>query len=62
MVHKIDVKREFAPGLRHMTTENLSLSTQQKMGTFSDLGKAKQSKQEVWALPFIRCANDTVGL
>ena len=39
-----------------------TMSTQQKMGTFSELGKDKAAKGEEWALPFISCAQDTVGL
>ena len=42
--------------------KTLSLSTQQKMGTFFELGKAKAAKGEGWAPPFISCAQDTVGL
>ena len=34
----------------------------QKMGTFFELGKDKAAKGEGWALPFISCAQDTVGL
>ena len=48
--------------LRHAATGKLSLSTQQKMGTFFELGKAKVAKGEGWAPPFISCAQDTVGL
>ena len=40
----------------------LSPSTQQKMGTFFELGKDKAAKGEGWAPPFISCAQDTVGL
>ena len=43
-------------------TGKLSLSTQQKMGTFFELGKDKAAKGEGWAPPFISCAEDTVGL
>ena len=32
------------------------------MGTFFELGKDKAVKGERWALPFISCAQDTVGL
>ena len=32
------------------------------MGTFFELGKDKAAKGEVWAPPFISCAQDTVGL
>ena len=32
------------------------------MGTFIELGKDKATKGEGWALPFISCAQDTVGL
>ena len=38
------------------------MSTQQKMGTFIELGKDKATKGEGWALAFISCAQDTVGL
>ena len=38
------------------------LSTQQKMGTFFELGKDKAAKGEEWAPPFISYAQDTVGL
>ena len=48
--------------LRHAATGKLSLSTQQKMGTFFELGKDKAAKGEGWAPPFISCAQDTVGL
>ena len=40
----------------------LENSTQQKMGTFIELGKDKATKGEGWALRFISCAQDTVGL
>ena len=39
-----------------------NLSTQQKMGTFFELGKDKAAKGEGWAPPFISCAQVTVGL
>ena len=32
------------------------------MGTFFELGKDKAAKGEGWALPFISCAQYTVGL
>ena len=54
--------REFEARLRHAATGKLSLSTQQKMGTFFELGKDKAAKGEGWAPPFISCAQDTVGL
>ena len=56
------VSREFEARLRHAATGKLSLSTQQKMGTFFELGKDKAAKGEGWAPPFISCAQDTVGL
>ena len=40
----------------HAATGKLSLSTQQKMGTFFKLGKDKAAKREGWAPPFISCA------
>ena len=62
MVQKVTVLHEFEARLRHATTGKLSLSTQQKKGTFLKLGKDKAAKGEGWALPFISCAQDTVGL
>ena len=59
---RVAVLREFEARLRHAATEKLSLSIQQKMGTFFNLGKDKAAKGEGWAPPFIRCAQDTVGL
>ena len=56
------VSREFEARLRHAATGKLSLSTQQKMGTFFELGKDKAAKGQGWAPPFISCAQDTVGL
>ena len=38
------------------------LSIQQRLGTFFALGKDKAAKGEGWALPFISCPKDTVGL
>ena len=58
MVQKVAVSREFEVRLRRAATEKLYLSTQQKMGTFFELGK---DKAEGWAPPFISCAQDTVG-
>ena len=54
--------REFEARLCHAATGKLSLSTQQKMGTFFELGKDKAAKGEGWAPPFISCAQDTIGL
>ena len=62
MVQKVSVLREFENRLRQSATEKLSLSTQQKMSTFFELGKDKAAKGERWAPPFISCAQDTVGL
>ena len=56
MVQKVAVSREFD------WTGKLSLSTQQKMGIFFELGKDKAAKGEGWVPPFISCAQDTVGL
>ena len=39
------VSREFEARLRHAATEKLSLSTQQKMGTFFELGRIRQRKE-----------------
>ena len=63
MVQKVAVSHEFKARLRHAATGKLSLSTQQKMGTFFELGKDKKAaKGEGWAPPFISCAQDTAGL
>ena len=62
MVQKVAVSREFEARLRHAVTGKISLSTQQKMGTFFKLGKDKAAKGEGWASPFISCAQDTVEL
>ena len=61
MVQKCAVKREFEGGLRHVATGKLSLSAQQLLGTFFELGKVKAAKGERWDPPFISCAKDTVG-
>ena len=58
MVQKVAVSREFEARLRHAATGKLSLSTQQKMGTFFELGKDKAAKGEGWAPPFFSCAQD----
>ena len=62
MVQKVAVSREFEARLRDAAFGKLSLSTQQKMGTFFELGKDKAAKGEGWAPPFISCAQDRVGL
>ena len=46
MVQKVAVSREFEVRLRHAATGKLSLSTQQKMGTFFELGKDKVARKE----------------
>ena len=46
MVQKVAVSREFEAQLRHVGTGKLSLSTQQKMSTFFELGKDKAAKGE----------------
>ena len=45
MVQKVAVSREFEARLRHAATVKISLSTQQKMGTFFELGKIRQRKE-----------------
>ena len=62
MVQKVAVSREFEARPRMAATGKLSLSTQEKMGNFFQLGKEKAAKGEGWATPFISCAQDTVGL
>ena len=62
IAQKVAVSREFEARLRHAATGKLSLSPQQKMGTFFELGKDKAAKGEGLAPPFISCAQDTVGL
>ena len=52
MVQKDAVSREFEARLRHAATGKLSLSTQQKMGTFFELGKDKAAKGEGWGSAF----------
>ena len=42
MVQKVAISRELEARLRHAATGKLSLSTQQKMGTFFELGKDKE--------------------
>ena len=61
-MQRFAVKREFEAWLRHALTVKLSLSTQQLIGTFVELGKNKAAKGEGWAPPFISCAQDIVGL
>ena len=66
-MQEVAVSREFEARLRHAATGKLSLSTQQKMGTFFELGKDKAAKDkaakgEGRAPPFTSCAQDTVGL
>ena len=46
MVQKVAVSSEFEAWLRHAATGKPSLSTQQKMGTFFELGKDKAAKGE----------------
>ena len=46
MVQKVAVLHEFKARLRRAATGKLSLSTQQKMGTFFELGKDKAAKGE----------------
>ena len=62
MAQEVAISREFEARLSHAATGKLFLSTQQKMGTFFELGKNKAAKGEGWALPFISCAQNTVGL
>ena len=62
MVQKVAVSREFEAPLRHAAPGKLSLSTQQKMGTFFEFVKDKAAKGEGWAPPFMSSAQDTVGL
>ena len=52
MVQKVTRRSEIQPGLCHPTTGNLDVN--------SKWNKAVQG--EGWGLPFIRCAQDTVGL
>ena len=62
MAQKVTIRHEVEAGLRHATPEKISLSTQQKMGTFFELGKDKAAEGEGWALPSISCTQDIVGL
>ena len=52
-VRKSPEGREFEARLRHPTTGK---------NTIFELGKDKAAEGEGWAPPFIRCAQDTVGL
>ena len=45
MAQKVAVSREFEARLRHAATGKLSLSTQQKMDTFFELGRIRQRKE-----------------
>ena len=45
MVQKVTILREFEARLRHVATGKLSLSNQQKMGTFFEFGKDRQRKE-----------------
>ena len=45
MVQKVTVSSEFDARLRHAATGKLSLSTQQKTGTFFELGRIRQRKE-----------------
>ena len=45
MVQKVAVSLEFEALLLHAATGKLSLSTQQKMGTFFELGRIRQRKE-----------------
>ena len=45
MVQKVAVSLEFEALLPHAATGKLSLSTQQKMGTFFELGRIRQRKE-----------------
>ena len=45
MAQKVAVSREFEARLRHAATGKVSLSTQQKMGTFSNKGRIRQRKE-----------------
>ena len=45
MVQRVAVSCEFEARLRHAATGKLSLSTQQKMGTFFELGRIRQRKE-----------------
>ena len=66
MLQKIKEILILSPGLALLSTligsNFISLSTQQKMGTFFELGKDKTANREEWAPPFFSCAQDTVGL
>ena len=62
MAQEVAISHEFEARFSHAATGKLFLSTQQKMGTFFELGKNKAAKGEGWAVPFISCAQNTVGL
>ena len=54
MVQKVPVSREFEARLRHAATGKLSLSTQQKMGTFFEQGKERDGLRLSSAVPKIQ--------
>ena len=62
MAQNVAVSREFEARLRHAATGKHSLSTQQKLGTFFELGNDKAANGGGRVPPFISCAQDTVGL
>ena len=59
MVQKVTAKCEFEAGLCHAKNGKLC---QPSSKCVFQLGKDKAGKGEGWALPFISCAQDTVGL
>ena len=61
MPQKVALSREFEAQLRHVATGKLSVDPAEN-GYLFELGKDKAAKGEGWALPFISCAQDTVGL
>ena len=60
MAQKVAVSREFEARLRHAATRKLCLSTQQKMGTFFELGKERKERDGLRLSSC--CAQNTVGL
>ena len=62
MVQKDAVNHKVEAGLGHATTGKLSLSAQQKMGTFFEFLNDKAVKEEGVAQPFSSCSQDTVEL
>ena len=61
MAQEVAISREFEARLSHAAIGKLCQPSRKCVQIF-ELGKDKAAKEEGWALPFISCAQDTVGL